>query len=117
MTSTPRNSEPAGTTPLHRPPPKKKKKTVKEVIACKGVTITFDLDIIPACLCAISFNSRSMRCFFAGTIKKLRHQSVKARIHLLIQSCDPITRYGKPLERTNEIGPEMIPLVRATGAS
>ena len=40
---------------------------------------------------------------------------LKAPIHSLTQSCDPISCCGKPMERTNEIGLEMVSLVHSTG--
>ena len=46
-----------------------------------------------------------MTVFFVG---------IKATIHFPTQSCDPISCYGKPVERTNEIGLEMISLVPST---
>ena len=40
---------------------------------------------------------------------------LKASIHLLTQSCDPISCCGKPVERTNEIGLQITTSVRSTG--
>ena len=34
--------------------------------------------------------------------------------HFLTHSCHSISCYGKPVERTNELGHEMISLVRST---
>ena len=40
-----------------------------------------------------------------------RFSQLKASIHLLTQSCGQISCHGKPVERTHEIGLEMISLV------
>ena len=42
---------------------------------------------------------------------------LKVPIHFLTQSRDPISRYGKPVERTNELISRPISLVRSTGFS
>ena len=41
--------------------------------------------------------------------------TLKPSTHFLTQSCDPISRYGKPVERTNEIISKPILLIRSTG--
>ena len=40
---------------------------------------------------------------------------IKAPTHFLTQSCDPISRYGKPVKRTNEIISRLISWVHITG--
>ena len=44
-----------------------------------------------------------------------RTQWIKAPIHCLCQSCNPISCWGQPVERTSEIGLEMISSVRSAG--
>ena len=90
------------------------------------VTLTFNLDIwsrSPPLVkrnCAnLAENDRDTKCKGPDPISNTvvlsyDRYALKASIHFLTQSCDPISRYGKPVERTNEIFSRPISLVRST---